>query len=142
MPTLMFRMANERYNQILEAQLMVSLLRNEITAEGEFMRRFYDLKLVRSQTPIFTLTWTAMHSIDQSSSLFGTTPESLAEAEVEIVVTFTGLDETVSQTIHARHSYIAEEIIWNRRFMDIISRGRDGRRIIDYRLFHDVMPSE
>ena len=138
----MFRMANERYNPILEAQLMVSLLRNEITAEGEFMRRFYDLKLVRSQTPIFTLTWTAMHSIDQSSSLFGTTPESLAEAEVEIVVTFTGLDETVSQTIHARHSYIAEEIIWNRRFMDIISRGRDGRRIIDYRLFHDVMPSE
>jgi inward rectifier potassium channel len=83
-----------------------------------------------------------MHPIDQSSSLFGTTPESLAEAEVEIVVTFTGLDETVSQTIHARHSYITEEIIWNRRFMDIISRGRDGRRIIDYRLFHDVIPSE
>ncbi|MEQ9670247.1 ion channel [Coleofasciculus sp. G2-EDA-02] len=139
-PTLMFRMANERYNQILEAQLTVSLLRNEITAEGEFMRRFYDLKLVRSQTPIFTLTWTAMHPIDQSSSLFGMTPESLAEAEVEIVVTFTGLDETVSQTIHARHSYIAEEIIWNQRFVDILSRSRDGRRIIDYRRFHDVIP--
>lgn len=54
-PTLMFRIANERYNQILEAQLTVSLLRNEMTAEGEFMRRFDDLKLFRSQTPIFTL---------------------------------------------------------------------------------------
>jgi len=54
------------------------------------------------------------------------TPESLAEAEVEIVVTFTGLDETISQTIHARHSYIAEEIIWNHRFVLYLEVKRDG----------------
>jgi inward rectifier potassium channel len=139
-PTLMFRTANERANQILEAQLGVSLLRNEVTAEGELMRRFYDLNLVRSQTRIFALTWTVMHQIDQSSPLYGATPESLSEVEAGIVVTLTGLDETVSQTIHARHYYVTEEILWNRRFVDIFSRRRDGRRVIDYTHFHDVIP--
>jgi len=139
-PTLMFRAANERRNQILEAQMGVSLLRNEVTAEGESMRRFYDLKLLRSQTRNFSLTWTVMHQIDESSPLYGETPESLAETETDIVITLTGLDETVSQTVHARHYYMTEEILWNMRFVDILSRKSDGRRMIDYTRFHNVTP--
>ncbi|NET56895.1 MAG: ATP-sensitive inward rectifier potassium channel 10 [Symploca sp. SIO2E6] len=137
-PTLIFRTANKRRNRILEAQVRVSLLRDEVTKEGDFMRRFYDLKLVRSQTPIFTLTWTVMHQIDESSPLYGATLESLIEAHSELVVILTGLDETVSQTIHARHSYIESEILWNQRFVDIFSRKRNGRWLIDYNHFHDV----
>ncbi len=121
-PTLIFRTANKRRNRILEAQVGVSLLRDEITKEGDFMRRFYDLKLVRNQTPIFALTWTVMHTIDESSPLYGATPESLVDNNSEIVVLLMGLDETVSQTIHARHSYIESEIFWNHRFVDIFSR--------------------
>ncbi len=64
-PTLMFRAANRRQNQILEAQIQVSLVRNEISSEGHFMRRFYDLDLLRSQTPIFGLSWQVMHPIDE-----------------------------------------------------------------------------
>ncbi len=139
-PTLMFRAANERRNQILEAQMGVSLLRNEVTTEGEFIRRFYDLKLVRSQTRNFSLTWIVMHQIDESSPLYGATAESLAEAETDLSVTLIGFDETVSQTIHARHYYLTEEILWNRRFVEIFSKKRDGRRMIDYTRFHDVTP--
>ncbi|NER52105.1 MAG: ATP-sensitive inward rectifier potassium channel 10, partial [Symploca sp. SIO1A3] len=137
-PTLIFRTANKRRNRILEAQVGVSLLRDEITKEGDFMRRFYDLKLVRNQTPIFALTWTVMHTIDESSPLYGATPESLVDNNSEIVMILTGLDETVSQTIHARHSYIESEIFWNHRFVDIFSRTRNGRPLIDYTRFHDV----
>lgn len=136
--TLMFRTANERDNRILEAQLRVSFLRNEVTLEGESMRRFYDLKLLRSQTPSFGLTWTAMHPIDESSPLYGETPESLAEMEATLVITLVGIDETVSQTIHSRHSYTASEILWDRRFVDMFDRKSDGSRIIDYSHFHDV----
>lgn len=141
-PTLMFRTANQRYNQILEAQVMASLARNEVNKEGQFMRRLYDLKLMRSQTPIFSLSWTVMHQIDESSPLYGATPESLEENEIEILITLTGIDETVSQTVHARHSFLAREILWNVRFADILSRLSDGRRVIDYRGFHDVAPLE
>ncbi len=139
-PTLMFRVANERRNQILEAQIGVSLLRDEVTEEGEYTRRFYDLKLVRGLSRSFALSWTVMHHIDESSPLYGATPESMAQAQADIVVTLTGIDETVSQTVHARHYYLTEEILMDRRFVDIIVRKPDGRRMIDYTRFHDITP--
>jgi inward rectifier potassium channel len=139
-PTLMFRAANQRRNQILEAQIRLTLVRNDITAEGQFMRRFYDLSLSRSQTPIFALTWLALHPIDEYSPLYGMTEAELAEIETEIVVTLTGIDETFAQTIHARHSYVTSEILWNVRFADILTRTPDGRRAVDYSCFHKVVP--
>lgn len=138
-PTLMFRTANERHNQIFEAEMHVSLVRDEVSLEGSVMRRFYDLKLVRNQTPIFALTWTAMHIIDQTSPLYGETEETLHHSNIEIIVILTGMDETVAQTIHTRHSFLAEEILWNQRFVDILVTMPDGKRLIDYTRFHDVV---
>jgi inward rectifier potassium channel len=139
-PTLMFRAANQRRNQILEAQLQVYLMRDEMTAEGQFMRRFYDLKLVRHRTPSFTLSWTAMHAVDQHSPLYGATPEDLMQARTSIVVTLSGIDQTVAQMIHARHNYAAQDILWNNRFVDIFYDTSDGHRYIDYAYFHEVIP--
>ena len=78
-PTLMFRAGNERHNQILEAEVRVYLMRDEISQEGEYMRRFHTLKLVRDRTPQFLLTWTVMHRIDEDSPLWQATAESLAK---------------------------------------------------------------
>ncbi|ACK66909.1 K channel inward rectifier conserved region 2 domain protein [Rippkaea orientalis PCC 8801] len=139
-PTLMFRAANRRTNRILEAQIQVSLVRNEVTQEGHQLRRFYDLKLLRSRSPIFGLSWQVMHPIDQTSPLYGNCAEYLEQVEGEIWVTLTGLDETFSQTIHARHSYSSDEILWNMRFVDIFSRTSDGRYQIDLSRFSDVIP--
>ena len=139
-PTLMFRAANQRRNQILEAQIRVGLGRDEVSVEGQSMRRVYDLNLIRSQTPLFSLSWTAMHRIDEQSPLYGVTPESLDKAEATLVVTLSGLDETVLQTIHARHTYASRDILWNMRFVDIISKTKDGNRFVDYSRFHDVVP--
>jgi inward rectifier potassium channel len=139
-PTLMFRAANERRNQILEAHLRVRLTRDEVTSEGQFMRRVYDLKLLRSQNPMFSLSWTVMHPIDEHSPLYGATAQTLAAAETVLIITLTGIDETVYHTLHARHTYAAHEILWNMRFVDILKIKPDGHRHIDYTRFHDVMP--
>jgi inward rectifier potassium channel len=138
-PSLMFRTANQRGNQIVEARLHVVLARNEVTAEGEAVRRLYDLDLVRAQNALFALSWTAVHPITERSPLHGATSESLAASDAEIIVSLTGLDESFSQTVHARHSYVADEIIWGARFVDILSRTPDGRRQVDYTHFHDVV---
>ena len=140
--TLMYRTANQRSNQILEAQQRVTLIRDEVTSDGDYMRRFYDLQLVRSQSPIFALTWTVMHVIDENSPLYKLTPKDLVEQQAEIVVTLTGLDETVSQTIHARHSFVASEILWDMRFVDILLRSPEGKRVVDYTRFHEVKAIE
>lgn len=140
LPTLMFRAANERKNTILEAKLWAVVLKDEISEEGSIMRRFHDLKLIRAHSPIFSLTWMAMHIIDEASPLYGLTTETLHEVDAEIIVTLTGVDETFAQPIHARHSFISDEILWNMKFVDIIARLPDGGRSIDYRLFHQITP--
>jgi inward rectifier potassium channel len=137
-PSLMFRAANQRRNQILEAQVSVMLLRDEISGEGVEMRRFHDMSVSRPRTPMFALTWTVIHPIDETSPLFGESRESLLRAHAQIIVSIVGLDETFSQQIHARHAYDAGDIRWNHRFIDIIGRAEDGRRSIDYRRFHDT----
>lgn len=140
-PTLMFRCANERRNLILEAQLNVALAREEVNAEGMQFRRFYDLRLARGRNPLFSFTWTAMHPVDAASPLHGANAASLAAQDAGIVVTLTGVDESLSQTIFAQHTYGADEILWGREFIDILSRMDDGTRVVDYRRFHDTVES-
>jgi inward rectifier potassium channel len=139
-PTLMFRCANQRLNQILEAAIAVTLLRDETTAEGRHLRRFHDLKLLRQRSPVFALSWTVMHPIDKDSPLHGLSPQDVTVEEVEIIVVLTGVDETFAQSIQARHSYRAEEILWNHSFVDIIRVLEDGRNAIDYSRFHEAQP--
>ena len=136
--SLMFRVGNERRNHVVEASMKVSIVRNETTVEGETVRRWYELPLFRSTSPIFALTWTAVHPITADSPLAGATPESLAAQRAEIVVTLVGLDATLSATIHARHSYTADEVVFGGRFVDILMIGADGRRVIDFRRFHEI----
>lgn len=139
-PTLSLRLANQRRNQILEARVSVTLVRDERTAEGDWMRRFYDLQLARQYSPIFAMSFTVLHAIDASSPLWDKDASSLAAEGAELIVTVTGIDETTSQTIHARTSYLADEIRWNRRLEDVFTQTKDGRRLIDYRRFHDDVP--
>jgi len=139
-PSLLFRMANERGNQIAEAQAHLVLLRTEVTAEGEEVRRMIDLGLRRSQSAFFAFTWLIVHPITPGSPLFGETPESLREKDIDLVASMTGLDETLSQSIHARHAWTPGQILWGHHFADVLVRDPEGRRVIDYRKFHDVEP--
>jgi inward rectifier potassium channel len=140
-PTLSVRLANARRNQILEADVSLTLLRQERSSEGFWMRRFYDLALSRGHTPVFSLSFTAMHPIDEASPLWGATPESLAADASELLVSVTGLDETMSQTIHARTSYASTDILFGRRFKDIFGFTETGRVAIDYAGFDETEPA-
>ncbi|HWA61433.1 MAG TPA: hypothetical protein VG939_08660, partial [Caulobacteraceae bacterium] len=97
-----------------------------------------DLPVLRSRSPLFVLTWQVMHPIDEASPLWGQTAESLAAAGAEILVVMKGLDETFASTIHARTSYVAEEIVWGGRLADVFSLDEHGHRIIDFGQFHKV----
>jgi inward rectifier potassium channel len=140
-PSFIFRMANQRQNQIYEATVKVVMSISEMTKEGVRFRTFYDLKLERSMSPLFALTWTIVHPIEKDSPLFGKSKQDLIDAEVEILVTMTGLDETFSQTVHARFSYIPKEIRWNKKFADMLGRN-DGLVTVDMSRMHLVEESK
>jgi inward rectifier potassium channel len=134
-PVLMFRMANERASRIVEASVHVVLLREEVTSEGVTFRRMHDLKLQRARSPVFSLTWTVFHSIDEASPLFGETAESLADKKGALIVSFAGTDETLTQVVHARHAYDAESVIFGAHFVDVF-RVDDKERTLDLTRLH------
>lgn len=141
-PTLFMRLANERASFIVEAKVNVNVLRDETSKEGEHMRRFYQLKLARESSPVFGLGWTVMHPIDEESPLHGATPETLREEDAGFLVSVTGIDETLSEPVHARQFYSHDDIKWNARFADMMIKLEDGSRAVDFSKLHDWEPLE
>lgn len=138
--SLMFRVANERSSMIVEASIRVTLLRNEVTSEGERVRKLHDLRLVRSQTPSFALSWTVIHPVDETSPLHGATAEQVQAWNADLLVTLTGTEEALSQPVSARHTYFHDELRWDHRMVDVFTVLADGRRALDQTKFHDIEP--
>ncbi|HLJ00877.1 MAG TPA: ion channel [Bradyrhizobium sp.] len=138
-PTLMIRFANERHNIIGNATARLWLLRNVVSAEGQFSRRFFELALVRNEHPALALTWTLYHVIDSTSPLHELNADDLKAANISLVVVVTGYDITAAQTIHARMSYNHADIRFGHRYADILETFGDGRIRIDYAKFHETL---
>jgi len=139
-PALMFRMANERNNRIIGAEVELSLFIQVTTKEGQSMRRIYDLNLARNHTPMLALTWLVIHPLDANSPLSKLSQEELAKADFALVATVKGLDETVSQMIHSNYTYTFEDIKWNHRFVDLFRNNESGgKAFIDQTLIHDTI---
>lgn len=139
-PHLMVRLANERSNRIVEASATLSLVSNETMDNGEIFVRIRDLPLTRSTSPVFALTWTLTHRIDESSPLFGLYQSTLAARRSRLIVSVTGHDETMAATIYATESYLPEDIAFGHRYVDVIRTTEDGQRVIDLTHFHGTEP--
>ena len=138
-PSLMFRVANERGNQVVEAQVRVAMLISEKTSEGELIRRNIDLHLRRNVSTVFALSWTIVHPLTEESPFVTRTREQLLAGRAEVIASLIGLDDAFNQTIHSRHSWTMDEIVWNARFADIMGTLPDGREGVNYLRFHEVV---
>lgn len=138
---LMCRAGNARGNEVVDASMALTALMDEISPEGHHLRRLHDLKLVRQRSPMFILSWSVMHEIDEESPLKDvdwSNPTRL----VSIVATLMGHDGTYGQTTYARHLYAPEDVRVGERFVDVIHELPDGRLMLDYKLFHETRPDE
>lgn len=137
-PTLQFRIANERRNQIINARISVSVLVDEVTAEGKTMRRFYPLKLERADSPLFAISWQVIHPLDETSPLCNITPDTIHDHMNLIVSSFEGLDATFLQTVQARHFYRPADIEFNAHFVDMIEHKENGMLVIHHENLSEV----
>ncbi len=137
---LMFRVANIRENQIIEAHMKLTLLRDEETAEGHRYRRMLDLPLVRDASPFFALSWTVMHPINEASPFYGMGPDECRYQAAQLVAVLTGIDGTTSSTVYARHGYTYSDILFDHAFEDVVEVKEDGSVKIDLGRFHATRP--
>ena len=140
-PTLQFRLGNQRGNQIVDTRIRVVMMRTEKPTEGGTFYRLVDVKLQRDHALTLQRSWSAMHVIDAVSPLHGETPESAEAKEIELQVSVVGLDDITMQPVHAQHRYYSHQLLWGHRMADVLHEDADGDLVMDLRKFHQIEPS-
>lgn len=132
---LMIRIVNTRPNVLLdlEARMMLVLYVND---NGLLNRKYFTLKLSIDRIYFFPMSWTIVHPIDKDSPLFELTADDLKEGEAEVLALVKGFDETFGQQVHARNSYVCEEIVWGAKFVRNFSTDENGEIILDIDAVH------
>jgi len=138
-PTLTARIGNRRASQINQVEARLTLIGLYRTQEGYEHWRSRDLELVRPRSQMLTLSWTVMHRIDERSPLFGLTTEDLERMEAQLILTFTGTDQTLVAPVHAMRAYDPPDLLWGHRFGDVVRMDDGGRMHIELARFDDVV---
>jgi inward rectifier potassium channel len=118
---LMFRLANYKNNQLLDVSIkvMVSYIDNGV-------RKFSNLNLERESINFFQSAWTIVHPIDIHSIFYNISYELLEKYEIEILYLIKAYDDTSSQYVLFKGSYLYNEIVLNARFKPILSENQAG----------------
>lgn len=135
----MFRIVNERYNQLIDLDVNVSLSMMDKKEDGSLFRRYYNLKLERSKVSFFPMNWTLVHAITDESPLYNRTPDELAEADAEFLILLRAIDDTFSQTVHTRYSYRYDELLWGHKFQPMYTESEQDLVTIDLNKLDDTV---
>jgi inward rectifier potassium channel len=139
--SLQFRIANTRRTEIIELEAQVLYSAMEADGRGGTVRRYSRLPLERNKVVFFPLSWTIVHPIDAASPLAGKTRDELARSNAEVLVLLSGIDETFEQSVHARSSYVTDEIAWNARFRSMYLPSDAGPDVsVDINRLHEIEP--
>jgi inward rectifier potassium channel len=137
---LMVRFANERVNAITEAAAQLWFIRDERTAEGSTFRKFHRLRLTRDDNPVFALSWTLMHPLDENSPLHGWGEEDFRRSDGNFVLIFSGHDESSKQLVRDRRLYSAREVLVDHEYLDLSRVDAEGVTVLDFDQFNRTRP--
>src|SRR5947207_7725139 len=137
-PTLMVRIGNENQHSMVEAEFRVMFSRDEPLLEGGDFRYFYVLKLHFDRLTVFPAALTLRHTIDETSPLFGATPESLGSSRVLFIVSVVGIVLVMTAAVQTQKDYSWRDIRFGERFVEIYTEHGGGRLTVDYGRLHDT----
>jgi inward rectifier potassium channel len=132
-PTLMVRIGNGRASILMDAAAKLNVLLSEPTAAAKLSRRAQELRLEGAHIPIFPLTWTLMHVLDERSPLRGYDAARAIEAQAQVFVTLEARDQTLATVVHDIRNYGPEDIRFGMRYRDVVTLTEDGTLVADLR---------
>ena len=130
-PTLMVQMGNANVTTLFDATATLSVVLLERTAKGNMSRRVQELRLERAHLPVFLLTWTLMHVLDERSPLHGHDERQVLSADVRLVATLDARDPTLAAMVHGIRTYGPEDIRFGMRYVEAVTMAKDGTVVGD-----------
>jgi inward rectifier potassium channel len=126
----MFRFATYKDNHTLtnlDIKVTAAMLMEE---NGKRTFKFYDLDLERNHVESLPMNWTIVHPLGENSPLNDYTAEDLKLADVELYVSVRGFDDVYSNIVQQRTSYTFEEILFNRKFVQMYHESENGKTTV------------
>ena len=132
---LMFRFANSGKNQLIETEVdMVAA----IWDENDQRRYFQPLKLERNKISFFSTSWTVVHPIAEDSPIYAMSHADMENCQIEIIIMFKAFDDTYARFIYDRNSYLANEIVWGKKFVPLFNNSDQSVMKIDFQKIGDT----
>jgi inward rectifier potassium channel len=138
--SIMFRVANLRHTSMAEAEFRLLYSRDERVAEGEEIRRFYELKVYPDRMVSFPAALIIRHTIDERSPLHGKTLERLEKEDAFFVASTLSLELVMAASVQSAQDYAWDDIRFGERFVDVYTELEDGRLTVDYGRLHETEP--
>jgi inward rectifier potassium channel len=139
-PTLMLRIGYGRAGVGMDAAARLNILLSVTTPEGARVRRAQELRLERAHLPVFPLSWTLEHVLDERSPLHGFDAARAIAAEAHLFLMLEARDPTLATVVHDFRNYAAEDIRFGMRYADVISLEADGTPVADFTRIGELEP--
>ncbi len=136
----MFKIVNNRKSLMINPKVTVTLSLTKQNKTGEYINDFYTLDLERKAINYLPTTWTIVHEIDKGSPLFEFSKTDLAKQHGELLIMISYYDESFNQEVHQMHSYTLDEIKLDYKFKSAHYFNSEGKLVLDYKLFDNIIP--
>ena len=137
-PTLMVRLANRRLTILADTDVRLSVLLQETSSEGQTFRRVQNLQLQRSRFAVFILTLTVMHTIDETSPLFGFDEDKAFAEGLRLFFNLEARNTALASVVYDLKIYTAENIKFGVRYADATLTDEDGTARTDLSLVSNI----
>jgi inward rectifier potassium channel len=135
---LMFRLMHKHPNVLMDMEAEVYLLQKFQSEKGQELK-YSPLELERTKLSIMPLTWTIVIIIDDKNPLYNWTEEEFKKNKGEFIVMIKYFDETFSQTIYQRFSFLFEEIIFDKQFAPAHTYNQKGTAYLDHEKLDETL---
>ena len=122
---LMFRMVPYTKNYLVNVEVKVTLA-VKVMEDGQMKNKFFNMPLDIAKATTMVSNWTLVHLINEDSPLYNLTKEDIAHSEAEILIFVQGFDESFSNTVISRASYIYHEFVYGAKFSPMYHATEDN----------------
>lgn len=141
-PALVFRVANERGNDIINAEATLSCLDLTQTTPKLNMLQITDLKLRRSRTPTFYLNWMLVHDLTPDSPLAHYSVEALSRSTMIYILNITGHDSSFNELVFQYQRFDGSALKPDAYFKDMIIYTADGQPRVNLENLSQWVPAQ
>ncbi len=125
----MVRMAPYKNNHLTEAEVKLTLAM-KVTEDGITENKFFNMPVEIAKVNTLTFNWTVVHAINENSPFYNLSKEDLLNASAEILVFVKAFDESFSNIVVSRTSYLATEFVFGAKFKVMYHRSEDDSKTI------------